>query len=71
MRPEDYSPEMRKDIEARVAKAKKALEDLQLQPTANVQSINVGDDVFSQKVIVYLQDTRYKSPIQKGDIEAK
>jgi len=65
MNPSEYSPEMRKDIDERVAKAKKALEELQLQPTASVQSVNVGDDVFSQNVIVYLADQKYiKSPIQ-------
>lgn len=65
MNPQDYSPGQKKDINDRVEKAKKALQDLQLQPMASVQSVNVGDDVFSQKVIVYLADLKYiKSPIK-------
>lgn len=71
MNPSDLSKEQIIDIEERVAKAKKALEDLQLQPTAHVQSVNVGDDVFSQKVVVYLADKKYLSPLQKKDIEIK
>ena len=65
MNPSDYSDDMKADINERVAKAKKLLEELQLQPQASVQSVNMGDDIFAQKVIVYLQDTRYtKSPIK-------
>lgn len=68
MRPEDLNKEQREDIEERVAKAKKTLVDLQLQPTASVQAINVGDDVFAQKVVVYLADSKYLSPIKKTDL---
>lgn len=68
MNPQDLTSDQRKDIEDRVAKAKKALEDLQLKPTASVQSVNLGDDVFAQKVIVYLQDSKFLSPIKKTDL---
>lgn len=68
MNPDNYSPEQKRDIEERVLKASKLLEELHLKPTASVQSVNVGDDVFSQKVIVYLQDTKYTSPIKKKDL---
>lgn len=65
MNPSDYSEDMKADINERVEKAKKLLEELQLQPQASVQSVNVGDDVFAQKVIVYLADIKYtKSPIK-------
>lgn len=65
MNPSDYSDDMKADINERVAKAKKLLEELQLQPQASVQSVNMGDDIFAQKIIVYLQDVRYtKSPIK-------
>lgn len=63
----DYSPEEQKDIEERVAKARKALEELELRPSCTVQMFNIGDDVFAPKVIPFLQDTKYAptlSPIQ-------
>lgn len=65
MNPSDYSEDMKADINERVAKATKLLEELQLQPQASVQSVNMGDDVFAQKVVVYLADKKYvKSPVQ-------
>ncbi len=60
----NYTSEQQRDIEARVEKAKKMLEQLQLQPSASVQAINTGNDVFSLKVIPYLQDSKFTSPIQ-------
>lgn len=71
MNPESYSPEQQKDILERVEKAKKALEELQLRPSSSVSATNTGDDVFSLKVISYLQDTKFTptaSPIQKKDL---
>jgi len=56
----EYTKEQQAEITERVDKAKKMLEELQLQPMAQVQAINVGDDIFAQKVIVYLQDVKYK-----------
>lgn len=72
MTPEDYTEEMKREIEVRINKASKMLEELQLKPLASVQSINTGDDIFAHKVIVYLQDTRYKkSPLQAKDLKKK
>lgn len=68
MNPNDLTLEQRKDIESRVSQAKIMLENLKLKPTASVQSVNVGDDIFSQKVVVYLQDQKYFSPISKKDL---
>lgn len=68
MDPRQLTAEQVKDIEERVASAKKSLEELQLKPVASVQSVNVGDDVFSQKVIVYLQDLKFTSPVQQKDL---
>jgi len=62
------TPAQVKDIEERVAKAAAFLKELQLQPQASVQAMNMGNDVFAQKVIVYLQDQKYLSPIKKGDL---
>lgn len=64
MNPEDYSPEQKKDITERVEKAKKLLEELQLQPGCIVQAINTGNDVFGFQPIAYLQDTKYTSPLK-------
>lgn len=65
MTPQDYSEEQRKDIEARVEKAKVALKELNLQPACFMTPANVGDDVFGLKAIAYLQDIKFvKSPIK-------
>lgn len=68
MNPNELTKEQVKDIEDRVAKAKDTLESLQLRPTASVQSVNVGDDIFSQMVTVYLRDTKFISPITSKDV---
>lgn len=68
MNPLDLNPEQYKDIEDRVAQATKALADLNLTPKASVQAVNDGKDVFGLKVIVYLEDNKYLSPIQKKDL---
>lgn len=67
MNPSEYSEEQKKDISERVAKAHKFLEELNLHPAASVSVVNLGDDVFAQKVVSYLQDDKYSSklsPIQ-------
>lgn len=69
MKPEDYTPEMQKDINERVGKAAKMLEDLKLHPQASVSAVNNGDDTFALKVVVYLQDLKFKSPIQAKDLK--
>lgn len=71
MSPEQYSPEQRKDIEERVEKARKLLEELQLRPACMPQMYNVGNDVFGIKLLPFLQDSKYTqtiSPIQKDDL---
>lgn len=69
MTPDEYTPEQRQDIEARVAKAKAMLDELQLEPQVLMTVRNVGDDVFGVKPIPYLQDKKYTpavvSPIQQ------
>lgn len=68
MNPKEYTEEQRADIEARVEKAKVALAELQLQPAAFVSPSNVGDDVFAFKVLGFLQDTKFTSPVQRKDL---
>ncbi len=67
MNPTEFTPEQQKDIESRVEKAKKALDDLKLQPSCTLYMVNTGDDVFGIKAVPFLQDTKYLSklsPIQ-------
>lgn len=68
MNPSDYSPEQKIDIEMRVEKAKLVLKDLHLQPAAFVSPSNIGDDRFALKVVGFLQDTKYTSPMQRKDL---
>lgn len=65
MNPQEYTPEEQKDIEERVAKAQKALKELELFPCASVAPHNIGEDMFVMKVVPYLQDMKYrKEPIK-------
>lgn len=71
MQPTNYTPEQKKDIEARVEKARMALTEFNLQPACMPQMYNIGDDVFGIKLIPYLQDTLYtpkKSPLQPENL---
>lgn len=71
MNSEDYTPEQKVDIEARVEKAKVLLAELNLQPGCFVVAQNTGNDVFALKTIPYLQDTLYSpkvSPLTKNDL---
>lgn len=59
---QNYSEEEIKDIKERVEKAETMLKELQLFPSAVVQKVKVGaenEDVFADKVICYLQDSKY------------
>lgn len=71
MNPNDLTEEQRKDIDKRVAQASKALTDLNLTPKASVQATNTGNDIFALKVVVYLEDNKFLSPITKNDILSK
>lgn len=62
-----YTPEQIADIKEREEKALKALTDLQLNPSAIVQKVNIGQDVFADKVIPYLQDLKYANPETPSD----
>lgn len=71
MQSTDYTDEQKKDIEARVEKARVALAELNLQTACMPQMYNTGDDVFGVKLISYLQDIKYiptKSPLQPENL---
>lgn len=56
---EAYTPEQQKDIEDRVVKAANFIKENDLTLAAQVYKINVGNDVFADKVIPFLQDVKY------------
>jgi len=60
---ENYTKEQQEDIKLRVEKATKLLKELQLYPSAVVQKVNQGDDIFVDKIICFLQDSKYTPTI--------
>lgn len=59
--PTNFTPEQVKDIQEREAKALAYLKELQLTPAAQLSKISLGNDVFADKVVCYLNDTKYSS----------
>lgn len=55
----NYTQEQVEEIKAREKHALDFLKSLELTPSAVVQKINIGNDVFADRVIPFLQDTRY------------
>jgi len=68
MKPQDYTESQISDIQAREAKGIQALKDLELTVSAQVISVNVGDNTFAQKVVPYLSDMKFTK--QSGDVES-
>ncbi len=54
-----YTEEQVKDIQEREKKGLELLKDLQLNPSASVQKVNMGNDMFVDKVTPFLADTKY------------
>lgn len=79
----EITPEQRKDIEERVAKAATILKELQLVPAVQTSSVNLGgidpkfNGIFGTYLQCFLQDTKYaempknsvESPIQADDLK--
>lgn len=59
MNPENYTEEQKKDINGRTEKARVFLKELQLRPAVVMQPINIGNDAFAMKPIVYLADEKF------------
>lgn len=55
----NLSDEQIKDIKDRELKALESLKELQLTPAAQMIKVNVGDDIFADRVVPYLQDIKY------------
>lgn len=66
--PQEYTNAQIADIKDREAKGIQALKDLELTASAQVVSVNVGDNTFAQKVIPYLADMKFTKQI--GDVES-
>lgn len=58
----DYTPEQIADITAREKKALAYLKEMELTPAAAFNKVNIGNDVFGDKLTPYLQDTKYTQP---------
>lgn len=71
---QNYSDEEVKDITEREKKGLELLKQLQLTPAAIIQKVNMGNDVFADKLIPFLQDFKYNkdsvvSPVQQKDLK--
>lgn len=69
---QNYSDDQVKDIQEREAKALAFLKESQLTPAASIQKVNLGGDIFGDKLIPFLKDTKYEtvvSPIQQEDLK--
>lgn len=67
-----YTPDQVKDIEKREADALAYLKENGLTPAASIQKVNVGGDIFADRLVPFLRDTKYSpvtSPIQKDDLK--
>lgn len=59
MNPSQYSPEQVKDIQDRETQGLAALKALNLTPAAILTKVNLGGDIFADKVQPFLQDILY------------
>lgn len=64
-----YSESQIKDIEEREKKALEFLKELQLTPSASMQAVNTGNDVFAMRVIPHLADLKFK--VEEGEVKEK
>jgi len=70
----NYTKEQIEDITKREKECLDFLKEHQMTPSCQIQKVNVGNDVFADKVVPFLMDLKYKeqlSPIQKDDITKK
>lgn len=65
----NYTPEQIKDISEREKKCLEFLKENQLTPSAVMQKVNIGQDIFVDKVTPYLQDLKFK-PVENSKDES-
>lgn len=69
-----YTPEQVKEVQEREKKALEYLKENHLTPAAIVEKINIGKDMFVDRVRCFLNDTKYaakESPIKKDELAKK
>lgn len=57
----EYTQEQKADIEVRFKEAVEFLKSKEINIAASVQKINVGNDIFADKVSAFLVDTKYSN----------
>lgn len=67
----DYTKAQIADITEREKKGIEALKVLHLTPAAQISKVQMGNDVFADKLVPFLQDTLYTSTPSPVQIEAK
>lgn len=67
----NYTEEQVKDITEREQKGLEALKALNLTPAAQISKVQMGSDIFADKLIPFLQDTKYTSTPSPLQVEAK
>lgn len=63
-----YTNEQIADIQGREAKAIAFLKEIEMTISAQVVSVNVGDNTFAQKVIPYISDLKFS--VNEGDVKS-
>lgn len=69
-----YTAEQIAEVEEREKKALIYLKENFLTPAASIQKVNIGNDVFANRLIPFLKDFKYEpklSPIQNKDLPSK
>lgn len=64
----NYTEEQMKDVQDRVEKVTKLIEELQLQILTKIESVEIQTNVFAQKFTIIFGDTKY---LPKKKEEAK
>lgn len=70
----NYTKEQIEDITKREKECLDFLKEHQMTPSCQIQKVNMGNDVFADKVIPFLMDLKYKevvSSLQQNDIAKK
>lgn len=56
----EYTPEQVEDIKSRIQKAADFLKENQLEVSAVLTKVNVGENIFADRVVPTLTDTKFK-----------
>lgn len=73
----EYTQEQKDDIQARFKLAADFLKENELNVAASVHKVNIGNDIFADKVEAFLVDTKYApkesvpSPFNEVEDESK